>query len=35
MEGRIDLGQVQLWALVLEVLKVQFLHATTALYFTL
>jgi hypothetical protein len=32
---RICLGQVQLWALVLEVLKVHFLHATTALFTSL
>ena len=32
---RIGLGQVQLWALVLEVLKVQFLYATTALFTSL
>jgi hypothetical protein len=29
---RTGLGQVQLWALVLEVLKVQFSHVTTALF---
>jgi hypothetical protein len=32
---RIGLGQAQLWALVLEVLKVQFLYVTTALFTSL
>jgi len=35
MVVRIDLIQVQLWASVLEVLKVQFIHATTALFTSL